>query len=117
MFENYFDPILDILPYVCTTPCTVDFNGEGLNEDGGKVKYTNKKLKCLYQCKITRNHNDRGTFTSSSGSCYFAGDVLPELELLEGKIKIDGIPYAFKFKGEKLRDNKGKVIYTLFTLE
>lgn len=118
MFENYYDAIGDwLLPMLCTTPCVVHFNGEGLNEDGGKIKYEDKHLKCLYQCKISRNHGEKGVSVSSSGACYFVGDILPESELLEGKIEISNIPHAFKYKGEKLRDNKGKVIYTLFTLE
>lgn len=117
MFDNYYDPFEAYLPLFFTTPCVVHFNGQGLNEDGGKIKYEDKRLKCLYQCDVKRNHGDKGVSVSGSGACYFVGDILPESELLEGKIEISNIPHAFKFKGEKLRDNKGKVIYTELSLE
>lgn len=117
MFDGFYDSFLVYLPYLCTTPCEIEFTANGLNEDGGKKRIPKKNAKCIYQCKISRNHDEKGVSTSSSGACYFAGDILPESELLEGKIKISNIPHAFKFKGEKQRDNTGKVIYTLFTLE
>lgn len=117
MFENYYESISAYLPYFCTTPCVIEFAVKGLDEDGCKKKVPKVNAKCIYQCKVQRTHDNKGVSTSSSGACYFAGDIFPESELLEGKIQISNIPHAFKFKGEKQRDNEGKVRYTLFTLE
>lgn len=112
MLKNYYDAFLAYLPYVCNAPCTIEFMGEGLNEDGGKKRLPKKTAKCIFQSEVSRSHDDKGVSTGASGACYIVGDILPEQELLEGKIEIDGISHTFNFKGKKWRDAERKVIYT-----
>jgi hypothetical protein len=116
VLENYFDQIMKILPYVCTTSCEVELYDEGIDEDGAQKRLPKKKLFCHFQSKHLRTNGDKSVNTSTSGECYFCGDIATELKRLVGG-KITLFDECYEMDIEKIRDFHGKVIYTKATLK
>lgn len=115
MLENYFNVLLEILPYLCTRPCTVEFKDKRVSRGGGDTFLPKKELKCFCDKGTKRTYGNKSVSENSSGSVYFVGDVVPELEkILGGTIWINDV--AYDFEGGQKMEVDGKVYYTLLTL-
>lgn len=70
--------------WVCTTPITVNIDGEGLTEDGAPSSETEIKTYCNWQDGGQSVMTGDEKIIDISGRAYFNGDIAPSLSNITG---------------------------------
>ena len=98
--------------WVCTTPITVNIDGEGLTEDGAPNDVTVIEANCNWQDGGQAVLTGDEKIIDISGRAYFNGDIAPSLSNITSG---DAIVFGEKrqiLKGFKRRNPDGTVNHT-----
>lgn len=98
--------------WVCTTPITINIDGEGLNEDGEPNGVTTIEALCNWQDGGQAVLGGDQKIIDISGRAYFNGDIAPSLSNITSG---DAIVFGEKreiLKGFKRRNPDGTVNHT-----
>ena len=98
--------------WVCTTPITVNIDGEGLTEDGAPNSVTVIEALCNWQDGGQAVLTGDEKIIDISGRAYFNGDIAPSLSNITSG---DAIVFGEKrqiLKGFKRRNPDGTVNHT-----
>lgn len=99
-------------PKICTVPCTVSIETEGITEDGAPEEAFTAELNCNYQDSSKKVITSDKTEVQLTGSALFDGDIAPSLAVIsKGTLTIFGEERMI-VQGTKARNPDGTVNYT-----